>query len=256
MQRTTEQQEENMIRTRNFTLIELLITISIIAILAALLLPALNAAREKGYDISCRNNLRQIGHAVQMYADAYDGWLIPQTSKAVEENGWKDEDIWSFQLVRFGVKCSKTPAGASTFRCPAEKTGGTGTWGWNHYGINLFVSGWYRSSGTGGDQNMIRKITMIRSVSSVPFMGDTNRTMNRINNIYNFAFRHGGPDDRSGAELEYDSPNPPLFYPGRTNVQFLDGHVQGMRCPAMMRGNDSFGFLRNYVGFESGAAVF
>ena len=74
-----------MIRTRNFTLIELLITISIIAILAALLLPALNAAREKGYDISCRNNLRQIGHAVQMYADAYDGWLIPQTSKAVEE---------------------------------------------------------------------------------------------------------------------------------------------------------------------------
>ena len=71
-----------MIRTRNFTLIELLITISIIAILAALLLPALNAAREKGYDISCRNNLRQIGHAVQMYADAYDGWLIPQTSKA------------------------------------------------------------------------------------------------------------------------------------------------------------------------------
>lgn len=245
-----------MVRIKIFTLMELLITISIIALLAALLLPALNAAREKGYDISCKNNLRQLGHAVQMYTDAYDGWLIPQTSKALDENGWRDEDIWSFQLAQFGVKCSKTADGASTFRCPAEKTGGVGIWGWNHYGINLFVSGWYRSSGTGGEQNMIRKITMIRSVSSVPFMGDTNRSMNRINNVYNFTFRHGGTDVRSGADIEYNSPNPPLFYPGRANVQFLDGHIQGMRCSAMMRGNDSFKFLRDYAGFESGVAEF
>lgn len=54
-------------RSMFFTLIELLITIAIIVILAALLLPALNSAREKVYRISCRNNLRQVGFATMNY---------------------------------------------------------------------------------------------------------------------------------------------------------------------------------------------
>ncbi len=58
-----------------FTLIELLVVVAIIAVLVAILLPALGRAREAAKTISCSNNMRQMGIAVVMYTDEYDGHL-------------------------------------------------------------------------------------------------------------------------------------------------------------------------------------
>jgi prepilin-type N-terminal cleavage/methylation domain-containing protein/prepilin-type processing-associated H-X9-DG protein len=79
-----------MKRRNGFTLIELLVVVAIIAVLTALLLPALGSARARAKQIACLNNIRQLGSMEMMYAQNYSGWVPSYYWDGTDEIVWHD----------------------------------------------------------------------------------------------------------------------------------------------------------------------
>ncbi len=91
------------IRKNGFTLIELLVVIAILALLMAILMPALSRVREQGKTIMCRSNLNQYGIGMRMYLDDND-YYFPETSNWMKStsSGWvkkgeiPDGQLWPY----------------------------------------------------------------------------------------------------------------------------------------------------------------
>ena len=112
-----------MKKDRLFTLIELLIVISIIAILAAMLLPALNRARSKAKTIGCTSNLKQQGMAFFLYANSYDDWICP----SIYGGGLEDAYYWYRRLQWTGCTGGGTGKEALAAVGKVSLSGGNGT---------------------------------------------------------------------------------------------------------------------------------
>ena len=124
-----------MIKKMNsrFTLIELLVVIAIIAILAAMLMPALQQARDRAKTSSCQNNLKTYGYALAFYGDCFDGYLLPQVTVNASGNdqAYFRENQWLH--VNVGACSRDTWTNGKTFNgCPSrskDPAGGQDNWG-------------------------------------------------------------------------------------------------------------------------------
>jgi len=110
-----------------FTLVELLVVIAVIAILAAMLLPALGRAREQARSSNCKSNLKQLALACLMYINDYDHLCIAGTrmydpcSQQTEDFPWPVMLVWAgYVEMDFGGWCKPMILEKNPFVCPTE----------------------------------------------------------------------------------------------------------------------------------------
>lgn len=215
-------------RLQGFTLIELLVVVAIITVLIAMLLPALQSAREQSRSVVCISHMQNLGTAAMYYVNDYEGWLPPASLGRNMPQGWV------FMLPYLQLPSYKPPhtlydrapgltpevIEASVLSCPSEKPSNNSgsifsSLKWPDYGFNLLLAGEINNS-----LYPLSKLSHLSTAAESFYMADRRFSFTSVFYYWDVTFH---PND-----YFQDFPHhPPIAYRhmDKCTLLYADGHV-------------------------------